>query len=205
MASPPEDEARPRVVLLVGEPGTGKTRLGWALSDALGIPFLARDQVRRGLYFTAGAWTSAPGPLPSGERAVEAFLSVIEPMPALGVSCIAEYVVRRDQPAHLRRLIDAADCSVVQTTCTDASSRRVARECEDRLLSRQQVLEASGRRDVNDALEAREAHMRQVTSEMLTEFPLPLLLVKTDRDYEPGLDEIITFVTATESTPLDRT
>lgn len=200
MPTHPTGDARPRLVLLVGEPGSGKTRLGWTLSDALGIPFLARDQVRRGLYFTAGAWTSVPGPIPSGERAVAAFLSVIETMAELGISCIAEYVVRRAQPEHLRRLIDAADCRVIQTTCADASSRRLARECEDRLLSRMPVVEASGRRDVNDALEAREAHMRQVASEMLTELPLPMLRVKTDGDYEPGLDEIVTFVTATDST-----
>jgi len=121
-------------------------------------------------------------------------------MAELGISCIAEYVVRRAQPEHLRRLIDAADCRVIQTTCADASSRRLARECEDRLLSRMPVVEASGHHDVSDALEAREAHMGQVTSEMLTELPLPLLHVNTDGDYEPGLDEIITFVTATDST-----
>ena len=62
---------RPRVVLLTGEPGSGKTGLGLELARALHVPFLARDQVRRGLYLTA---SSAPTP----EEAVEAFLTIVE-------------------------------------------------------------------------------------------------------------------------------
>jgi predicted kinase len=49
-------ERRPTVILMLGEPGSGKTELGTTLARALRVPFLARDDVRTGLYFTAGAW-----------------------------------------------------------------------------------------------------------------------------------------------------
>src|SRR4051812_38303923 len=94
MTTPVSPDRPARIVLLVGEPGSGKSQLGRALSDGLGLPFLARDQVRRGLYFTAGAWTGAPGPIPSSASAIASFLAVIERMAALGISCVAEYVVR---------------------------------------------------------------------------------------------------------------
>ena len=78
------DARRPLVVLLVGEPGSGKTTLGRALSEALHLPFLARDQVRRGLFFTAGAWSAAPGEVPPSdeERAAAEKGTTLRPRPA---------------------------------------------------------------------------------------------------------------------------
>ena len=81
------------MVLITGAPGSGKTTLAAKLSSALQLPFLARDDVRRGLFFTAGGWSSAPGEVPSSEASVEAFLSLIETTTSLGVSCIAEYLL----------------------------------------------------------------------------------------------------------------
>jgi adenylylsulfate kinase-like enzyme len=69
---------RPRVVLLTGEPGSGKTELGLELARALHVPFLARDQVRRGLYLTAGGWSDEPVPAPTADEAVEVFLRIAE-------------------------------------------------------------------------------------------------------------------------------
>ena len=93
---------RPRVVLLTGEPGSGKTGLGLELARALHVPFLARDQVRRGLHLTAGGWGDEPVAAPTAEEAVEAFLRIIETIVDNDVSCIVEYVVRAAQPEHPR-------------------------------------------------------------------------------------------------------
>ena len=74
------------MVLMVGEPGSGKTGLGTQLARELRIPFVARDDVRTGLYFTAGAWGDRPGPPPPGDEATETFLRLVETLAGLGVS-----------------------------------------------------------------------------------------------------------------------
>ena len=175
-------ERRPRVVLLTGEPGSGKTGLGLELARALHVPFLARDQVRRGLYLT-GASHDAAAPLPTPEGAVEVFLRLVEAMVGNGVSCIVEYVVRSHRPEDLDRLTAIADCVVVQTWCADAPARRARRDREDPM-----------RRGESEAVEAdRAERMAQVTREMQQTFDLPVLRVRTDDGYDPALGTILSF------------
>jgi predicted kinase len=181
-------------VLLVGEPGSGKTELGLALARALAVPFLSRDQVRRGLYMTAGAWDGAPGHAPTAERAVEAFLTVVETMARLGIGCVVEYVFRAAR-TELKRLTDIADCVVVRTSCADAPARRAGRDGEDELLARPEVVRALGHRDAAEAEATRAARMAQVTEEMMTRFPLPLLEVATDDGWDPPLGSVVEFAT----------
>ena len=185
---------RPRIVLITGAPGSGKTCLGTALSRALQVPFLARDDVRRGLFLTNGAWTDDPGPVPTVDEAVEAFLRLLESTAALGVSCIVEYVVRQARPDDLRRIVAAGDCVVVRTECHDPLARVADRERDDRLFARRPVLDALGYATAEDRTSAALARMRSVADEMQTEFALPLLTVRTDDGYAPGLDAILDFV-----------
>ena len=69
---------RPWLVLVSGEPGSGKTTLGRQLAGALRLPFLSRDDVRGGLYATAGLWTDDVHDHPPREAAVEAFVEILE-------------------------------------------------------------------------------------------------------------------------------
>ena len=69
---------RPRIVLLTGAPGSGKSTLGRELSSALRIPFIARDDVRGGMAMTAGAWRTTLERLPASDTAVDAFLDIVE-------------------------------------------------------------------------------------------------------------------------------
>jgi len=188
-------ESRPRVVLLVGEPGSGKTELGIALSKALGVPFLARDQVRRGLYMSAGAWGDAPGPAATARHAADAFLAVVETMARLGISCVVEYVFRSAHPEDLQRLTDVADCVVVRTRCADAATRRARRDAEDALLARPEIVRALGYPDAAKAEAARAARMRRVTEESMTTFALPVLEVATDDGWVPPCESIVEFAT----------
>jgi predicted kinase len=186
---------RARVVLITGEPGSGKTTLGVALSRAVRIPFVSRDDVRAGLFFTAGAWSDTPRSVPTSEEAVEAMLRIVETIAGLGVSCVVEYVFRQERPADLVRVVAAADCVVVQTWCAEPLARCADRDAADRLLNRQPVLDALGHETIHDRSAAASARMRSVVSEMQTDFDLPILRVNTGDGYEPSLERVVAFIT----------
>lgn len=179
---------------MVGEPGSGKTTLGTALARELRVPFLARDDVRTGRWFTSGAWSDAPGPPPTREEAVETFLALVERFVSLEVSCVAEYVFRSDAPEALDRITSVADCVVVRTHSTDSPSRRAARDRTDRLLHRASVLESLGHADIDGHACESAARMEQVTADMRIDLDLPTIDVRTDDGWVPAIHEIIDFV-----------
>jgi predicted kinase len=193
--------ARPRVVVVTGEPGSGKSTLGAELARALRIPFIARDDVRGGLFLTEGAWSERLRALPGSDEAVEALLCLVETAAGRGVSCVVEYVVRQHRGNDLERLRAVADCIVLVTECRDARSRFVRRSLADRLLNRRAVLDALGYATIEDHTDDALARMARVRSEMRTQFDLATLHVRTDDGFEPSLDQIIEFVTA-EPAPL---
>ena len=187
--------AAARVILVTGEPGSGKSTLGRALAGALRIPFLARDDVRGGLFLTGGAWRPQPHDVPSADQAVEAFLELVESAAQLGVSCVAEYVVRRSRPPDLDRITASADCVVLVTWCRDPMARFASRNRVDPFITRSGVLEALGIASVDEHTDAAIERMRGVARDMRTDFDLPMLRVNTDDGYDPGLDEVIAFAT----------
>ena len=63
----------PVLVIVTGAPGSGKTTLSRELSARLRVPCLARDDIRTGLFFTAGGWTDTPERLPSVDESIDAF------------------------------------------------------------------------------------------------------------------------------------
>lgn len=160
---------------------------------------LARDEIRGGLFMTAGAWNDGLERVPSADEAVETFLRTAEGLIAAGVSCVLEYVVRRHRPADLDRLLAAGPVVVVMTRCDDPMARFRDRNRSDRLISRPAVLAALGYDSVAAHTEAAAARMAEVVEEMQTEFPLPTIHVDTTSGYRPALDDVVEFVTG----PLD--
>ncbi len=185
---------RARIVLVTGAPGSGKSTLGAELARSLRIPFVARDDVRGGLFFTDGGWTPNPRRVPNPDEAVETLLQMVETTAGLGVSCIVEYVVRQGRPHDWTRITAAADCVVLLTTCRDAMSRTIHRARNDALLNRRAVLDALGLASIEDHTTAAISRMESVVEEMRTDFDVPMLQVATDQEYQPGLDQIIDFV-----------
>ena len=185
---------RAQVVLITGEPGSGKSTLGAELSRALRVPFIARDDVRGGLFMTTGAWSARPRGVPTSEDAVETFLHLVETTASVGVSCIAEHVFLRGREADLARLTAVADCTVLHTWSRDALARFARRNAADRLLNRQPVLDSLGYATIGDHTTEAVARMQAVAGEMRTTFDLPNLEVNTDGGYDPGIDDIVDFV-----------
>ena len=187
---------RPLAVLVTGAPGSGKTTLGTRLGRELRVPFLARDDVRGGLFCTAGAWGDGPVAVPPAADADEAFLAMAEAFAARGISCVLEHAVRRTRPWVLDRLTAAADVVVVRTSCDGAMDRFVERAAQERLLSQPAVLAATGAASAEAHARASVERMQAVAEELLVEFDLPLLEVDTTDGYEPDLDAVVRFVTA---------
>jgi predicted kinase len=194
--------ARPRIIVITGEPGSGKSTLGAELAKALRLPFLARDDIRGGLFMTEGAWSDAPHRVPTSEHAVESLLRIVETTAGLGVSCVVEYVVREERVDDLERMQAVADCVVLMTECRDAPARFARRNRGDRLLNRQPVLDLLGHRTIDDHTDAALERMEVVAAEMRTAFDLPTMRVDTDTadGYEPQLEHIIDFVVADHHT-----
>lgn len=184
---------RPRVILLTGAPGSGKSTLGRKISEALRIPFVARDDIRGGMSLTAGAWSDTLDVLPSGEAAVEAFLQIVEVVLRHGVSCVVEYVFRSNRPHDLDRVLAIGDAVVITAHCSDVEARLIERNGRDRLVANPAVLRAAGVSSVDEHTVAMVERMRLLQLEMMTEFPVPTLTVDTSGGYEPDFETVLGF------------
>ena len=157
--------------------GDGRTRqrestLAAQLARLLRVPFIARDDIRGGLFFSAGAWGAELVRLPSADESVEVFLETVEGLLARGVSCVVEYVVRSHRPADLDRLLIAGKCVVIMTSCGAASARVAERNLSDRFVANNALLDAVGFGSVEEHTETVVARMQQVEREMQAQFPV---------------------------------
>lgn len=189
-------QRRPWLVMVTGEPGSGKSSLGVHLARKLRVPYLSRDDVRWGLLATAGVWSGETGQAPGRDIARETFLQIVEEVAGRGVSAVLEFIVFRHRPQELQRLQAVADCLVIVTACSDASGRAEERERSDPLLTRPSVLKALGHDTIDDHLRDGATQRDAVRDAMVTEFDLPLIRVWTEDGYDPSLEEIVDWVIA---------
>lgn len=87
-------------VLVAGPPGSGKSTLAAALAPALGLPLIAKDDIKEALLDVLGAPTDVPDSQRLGRAAVMAMLTVAKSCPgAVLDSTFYPYTVE-----HLRQL-----------------------------------------------------------------------------------------------------
>ena len=183
---------RPWLVVVTGEPGSGKTTLGVRLATALHLPFLSRDGIRGGSLATAGLWTDQLRDAPPRAAAVDALVEVVETMASRGVTTVVEFVVTPDRREAWRRLHEAGRCLVILTECPDATARSARRDRADRLANRPEVLRALGFDSIDEYVTAPERD--RIRREMQREFDVPLLRVGTEDGYDPPFDQIVDWV-----------
>lgn len=185
-------EVRPLLVVITGEPGSGKSSLGRSLSAALRLPFLSRDDVRGGLLATAGLWNDQLHAAPPRETAVDTCVAIIEAMARLGVTSIVELLVTAERAGAFRRLEQVADVVVIRTEATDAAERAHRRDHDDPLLNRSDVLSALGCTSIEDHID--DPRRALLGAQAQADLDGPLLRVRTDQGYDPPLDDIVDWI-----------
>ena len=112
-----QDSRVPALVVVSGQPGSGKTTLGRQLAADLRLPFVNKDGIKEQLYYTLG-WGGKEWSQKLGRATYAVLYYVIETQLAAGRSVLAES--NFDPPTareELRRLQERYDCRFVEVHC----------------------------------------------------------------------------------------
>ena len=80
---------KPRLIIVTGRPGAGKTILAAQLSEAWCLPLISRDRIKEGLVHTEGVCHEEL-PEDANLRATQAFFGTLDYLLSQGISVIAE-------------------------------------------------------------------------------------------------------------------
>ena len=175
----------PRLLVVAGPPGSGKTTLSRMVGDAVGLPVLCRDGIKEGAVFTTGELVDHGTPRASA--LFDLFYDVLDAHLSRGISVVAEAAFRPDiaQAELLGRQscarLKLLRCHAPDDVWFDRFRQRAPRpgHADDQFIAR--TLAAGG----PDA----GAYRLDLPG-------VPTLDVDTSAGYRPALDEIVDFVTA---------
>ena len=183
------------LIVVTGLPGSGKTTLSTLIAERLRLPRVSRDVVRSGLFSTAGGWSRSPDRVPSVEESIEAFFAIVERHLYVGVSIVADYVLRRDRLADVAFFGSRARCIVVHTNASTATERYLQRLRGDPLFARAVASAADGS-GLEDALEASRVGAEDLGPLLAhsSDTGLRTLAVDTTDGYSPEEEDILHFI-----------
>jgi hypothetical protein len=131
------DVPKPRLVLVTGLPGTGKSTVAEAIADRIGAPVLAHDWAMSALRPYPEV-QSALDRMPMGHRAVgwSTLHALARSQLRAGRSVILDGVARADELRTCREIAHDEDASmvVIATQCSDPSVHRSRVEGRQRLI-----------------------------------------------------------------------
>lgn len=115
------------VVVVSGPPAAGKTSLLDALADALGLPVIAKDDIKEKLFDTLG-WSDEGWSKKIGAATWELLFLVAERLAAAGTAFILEANFYPDPHAdRLRALVGRCGLRVVEVHCTAGAIELIRR------------------------------------------------------------------------------
>ena len=176
---------KPKLIIVTGRPGSGKTTLSKNLGGLLKFPVFCRDELKEGYVNTFGVKHTRL-PENSNKKATDAFFKIIECTLSKEISLIAEAAFQHNVwQKYLNKIKDK--CKIVIVIC----------RIDDNLAARRHL-----RRGLKDSRreyyhhDPRVSHYKK-TGEFLgpaeyvpPKFQYPTMFVSTKKGYSPSLDII---------------
>lgn len=174
-------ELHPRLIVVTGQAGSGKTTLAHRLAGAIGCPAICRDEIKEGMVHAYGPGFAAATSDPLTRLTFPLFFECVRLLLAGGVSVVAEAAFQHRLWAHgLGPLLDIAD-SVRIIRCHTADPVLLQRR-------RERLATVATRRAHADA-----DVLRLTPGWDAIHLDLPTLNVDTTDNYRPALDEVAAF------------
>jgi predicted kinase len=170
---------RPRLILVTGPAGSGKTTLAYALGTAIGCPVVSRDAIKEGMAAAEPGFTPSRGDALT-LRTYSVFFATLDLLVRAEVTTVAEAAFgHRRWTQGLRSLRELADLRVVRCQLAEDEARARMRR---RLV-----------RDSTRAAHADDDHLAAPPDFTPLIVPAPTLDVQTDDGYEPELSAVVAF------------
>ena len=174
-------ELHPRLIVVSGQAGSGKTTLAHRLAAAIGCPAICRDEIKEGMVHAHGPGFAAAVSDPLTRLTFPLFFDCVRLLLAGGVTVVAE-------AAFQHRLWSQGLAPLLEL----AGSARVIRcEAPDGVMLQR-------RRDRMASLATRQAHadgdvLKPAVGWDRIHLDLPTLDVDTTDGYRPGLEKVAVF------------
>jgi predicted kinase len=181
--------ARPLLVIVSGAPGAGKTTLGRTISARLALPFLSRDELKEAIGDELGAPSDVPASQRLGLAAYRILYAVSARILESDGGVVVESNFRRGRSEReLRSIVELADARLVH--CSAAAATVQARYAQRHQRGDRHPVHLDAQRA--DALADDLASGRFEPLDL----GLPTVVVATDDGYEPGLEQVIAFLSS---------